>query len=214
MSEQDASPAPAPLSLVMKEYDVIRSEITDSTQRRFSILQYGLAAAGGVLAFGVKLIKDLGNPTPSAADSCSHDPCFLHVIPQHNILAWFVTAILSPALLWAVLILWVGEYQRIQRAGLYVREIEQKVNNFYQEQKVNMDILGWETWLVSKHLKVPYWGMWAFFSLGAIVIYALGTYYTAALDAKFSWLLWLGIVVNIGLIAYAGWQLRKATAAH
>lgn len=47
--------------------------------------------------------------------------------------------------------MWLGEYQRIQRAGKFLVELEQKIN-----LEASQEILTWETDLRRKHVHMKY----------------------------------------------------------
>ena len=106
------------IQIILKEYDLVRSEITDALKRRFSIMQYGMVGVGGLLAWGA---------------SHNDPPC----------LRWIVIALLAPGVTWAALFVWLGEYERTQRAGAYIKHVEAKLNDCFG----GMHVLGWESFL-------------------------------------------------------------------
>lgn len=117
-----------PVEIRLKEYEMIRQEILASMANRTSILSFGLATIGAVFTASIATYR-------------------------YSILSSFVLIFAVPAINCFILFMWLGEYQRMQRAGKFLRDLEKKVN-----EEVSKQVLTWETYLSSQrlHMKYPY----------------------------------------------------------
>lgn len=117
--------------VMLKEYETLRQEILTAMGSRNSILSFGLATIGAI--FTASLATQTGN-TPS-------------------LLASLILELGVPAISAFVLFMWLGEYQRMQRAGKFLVGLEKRIN-----ESVSSELLSWETSLRAerKHMKYPY----------------------------------------------------------
>ncbi|ODS36129.1 hypothetical protein BEH94_01855 [Candidatus Altiarchaeales archaeon WOR_SM1_SCG] len=110
------------LSVIMEEYKSLREESLTAMQTQQSILRFGTATLGIVLAAGLNLW-------------------------EKSLLPEFVFLFLIPLLSYLVIIIWVGEVERMIRAGTFLAQLEKKVNKAFGGKP---EALTWESWLRTK----------------------------------------------------------------
>jgi|CXWL01.1.fsa_nt_gi hypothetical protein len=117
--------------ILLKEYETLRQEILVAMSSRNSVLSFGLATIGAI--FTASLATQTG-ATPSLLSS-------------------LILELGVPAISIFVLFMWLGEYQRMQRAGKFLVGIEKRINDI-----ASKELLTWETSLRAKrgHMKYPY----------------------------------------------------------
>jgi hypothetical protein len=93
------------LEVVMHEYDAIRSEIDHSSTNQVSILSFGAAAVGLLVAAAGTLWTD------------------------EPLLAGLLLLFVVPAVGFLALAIHAGEFVRLTRAGLFLYELEECVNS-------------------------------------------------------------------------------------
>jgi hypothetical protein len=120
-----------PIEVLLKEYETLRQEILVSMGGRNSVLSFGLATIGAVF-------------TASIATQIGESP---------SVFSSIILAIVIPIICIFVLFMWLGEYQRMQRAGKFLAKLEQRIN-----KEAKKELLSWESKLRSKrkHMKYPY----------------------------------------------------------
>lgn len=110
------------ISVVMEEYKTLRAESLTAIQMQQSVLRFGAAILGIVLATGIN-------------------------VWDKPLLTSFIFLFLTPAISYLLIIVWMGEVERMVRAGKFLVLIEEKVNTvFGRTQKA----LEWESWLHTK----------------------------------------------------------------
>lgn len=115
---------------LFKEYDTLRQESLDSMQNRTQIVAFGLGTLA-VLA-GAVLSLDAGDRSP------------------HLIVAVFCIGL--PVISALVLYIWLGEVERMMRAGKHIQQLELRINGIF-----NTTVLTWETRLRStRSLQMKY----------------------------------------------------------
>jgi hypothetical protein len=117
------------IEIALKEYETIRQEILTSMTNRVSILSFGVAAIGAIF-------------TASIA-----------VFTSYSVLSGLMLILAVPAINSFILFMWLGEYQRMQRAGKFLVGLESRINELASSQ-----LLTWETSLRAQrsHMKYPY----------------------------------------------------------
>jgi heme/copper-type cytochrome/quinol oxidase subunit 4 len=118
-----------PVEILLKEYETLRQEILATMNNRVSILSFGLAGIGVVFTASL------------ATDSTNAHPLFSSLV--------LVLAV--PAISNFVLFMWLGEYQRMQRAGKFLVELENRINT-----ETSKELLTWETKLRTQHSHMGY----------------------------------------------------------
>jgi hypothetical protein len=105
------------IEIVMEEYKAIKNEINTSIINLQTILNFGLAAIGVLILAGATLIS------------------------QHEITS-ILFLLIIPIISYFILIIWLGELERLTRAGYAIRTIEKKINNY-----LGKEALIWEGWM-------------------------------------------------------------------
>ena len=115
------------VEILIKEYETLRAEILASMSNRISILSFGLATIGAIFTAGI----------------------IAYISSDNTILPSMVLSLAIPLTSNFVLFMWLGEYQRMQRAGQFLVGLEKRINNEASKQ-----LLSWET--SHRHMKYPY----------------------------------------------------------
>jgi hypothetical protein len=142
------------VEIMLKEYETLRQESLTAANSRTLTLQFGLAIIGGIIA------------AATASDK---------VIAQPFITSIVLIFVIQPISM-LILVIWLGEHQRIQRAGLHLTYLERRIN-----QKVSEKLLTWENNLrkdppeVSiQHMQYPYIAVVGLVTLVAISSFMIG----------------------------------------
>jgi len=117
--------------IILKEYDTIRQEILTSMNNRVSILSFGLAIIGAIFTATIAVSTTSGS----------------------SLLSSLMLVFAVPAINSFILFMWLGEYQRMQRAGKFLVSLEDRINKMASTR-----LLTWETNLREQrlHMKYPY----------------------------------------------------------
>jgi hypothetical protein len=120
-----------PIEIILKEYESIRQEILASMNNRISVLSFGLATIGAIFTASIAV----------------------YTTNTYSLLSSLMLIFAVPAIDVFILFMWLGEYQRMQRAGRFLVELERRIN-----EQASGAILTWETHLRSQrlHMKYPY----------------------------------------------------------
>ena len=105
---------------MMEEYKTLRSESLMSMQTQQSILRFGTASIGVVLAIGFQFWENAK-------------------------IFSIIFLVFLPLLSYLILFIWMGEVARMMRAGIYIHELEKKVNS--EIKVIKNKALEWENWL-------------------------------------------------------------------
>lgn len=120
-----------PVSVLLEEYQTIRGEILASMNNRVSVLSFGLATIGAIFTASIAV---------SAAGSYSQ-------------LSNLMLVSTVPVVTSFILFMWLGEYQRMMRAGKFLHDLEDRIN----EAAGHTSLLTWEHHLRSQgHMRYPY----------------------------------------------------------
>ncbi|HVN62380.1 MAG TPA: hypothetical protein VMT59_14045 [Gaiellaceae bacterium] len=146
--EEEAGVIEGWLGVVMNEYRTLRAEVIHSLALQQSCLVFGTLALGGLALAGFREWSDAKSRLPLLI--------FLVLVP----LVSYVNGCV-----------WLGEYARTARAGAFLAEIEDKVNEHFGRG----DALTWERWLRTPRKetgRVPQfaWNSWTIFSFFVIVV--------------------------------------------
>ena len=119
----------ASLDGMLKEYEALRQEIMTSMQTRGTILTFLFTVVGAIFA------------TVATTNNL------------HNIYTSLVLAFGVPAISIFALLIWIGEYERMQRAGKFLASLEVRYNNL-----TSSGALTWENHLREgrMHMTYPY----------------------------------------------------------
>lgn len=113
------------LTLVMHEYDAIRAELDTSLSAQVSIMSFGAATVGLLVAAAGALW------------------------PEEPLLAGLLLLLVVPAACFLALAIHAGEMVRLMRAGLFLNHLENCVNRAQWPAKAGNDragVLIWEQW--------------------------------------------------------------------
>ncbi len=121
---------------MLHEYKALRTEIQNSFASSKKILAVGLGIIGALLTGGV--INQINN-----VDINSVKPILLIIL----------LILVIPLVSLITLAMWLGERQRINRAGSYLIGLEKKINSF-----AHAELLDWENHLEKNelHMQYPY----------------------------------------------------------
>lgn len=173
-----ANPAERSLQLdaALAEYDSLRQESMASISNRITVVNFTF----GALAVMIAGLLAQSDPT---------------------LLSGAVAVLFVPQLAKTGLLIWLGEYDRSQRAGRWIRDLELRINSLVDNRSMS-----WESALMSKgtHMSYPYASTvllllgagWASLVVGFSIIYGN----LAANDPR--WLNWVAVVgVTIVIVA-------------
>ncbi|MEI7661334.1 MAG: hypothetical protein WCK34_04020 [Bacteroidota bacterium] len=163
--------------LVMEEYRAIKQEIAITLTNMQTVLNFGLATIGVLILAAATIISQ---------------------IEITGIIFLFVVPIVS----YFIVIIWIGELERITRAGFVIRSIEKKVNKFFSDEA-----LIWEGWMrgvydkkkKSKWLSSNYTSIIFLFNLISILSIAIGFFQVHGImyRANFIILILIELIINI-----------------
>lgn len=105
------------LKVLLEEYKALRAEIVAALQLQQQVVAFGVTVLAGVSAVSAAILKD--------------DP-----------LAAMLVGSLSPAIALALLLVWLGELERMVRAGTWVALLERRVGLLFPDLP---SPLGWES---------------------------------------------------------------------
>jgi Zn-dependent protease with chaperone function len=119
-SDGDTGQLPPDVALALKEYESVRREEIAAMQSHVSTLRY--AITGSVVLFGI-------------------------AAQQHadKYLGWAIALALLPLVILFSAVIWMGEYERMARAGRYIALAEERINGLLGEGVKGP--LRWESWL-------------------------------------------------------------------
>ncbi|NQS98088.1 MAG: hypothetical protein HQ591_06520 [candidate division Zixibacteria bacterium] len=111
------------VQVMMEEYKSLRSESLQSMGNRNSILTFGLGTIGLIFHAGISIIN------------------------TQDVFSFLIFSFFLPVLSLLLLVLWMGEAERISRVGVYLVDFEKKVNEIFKNDEQLRQLLHWETWL-------------------------------------------------------------------
>lgn len=118
VTEQAA--AEAWLSSVFEEYRALRQEVLTALQTHLSTLRYGITAASVLTGLAVQL--------------------------KESYLGAVIALVVVPLVIVFAAVTWMGEFERMARAGRFIAELEIRVNGHFPLCG-RAPPLQWETWL-------------------------------------------------------------------
>lgn len=162
-----------PVEIMLEEYKTLRQESLNAMNNRNTILSFGLATIGAVFAGSIVAYTDSAYPLISS----------------------LALILVIPAISSFILLMWLGEYERMQRAGKFLVELEGKIN-----KEASKKLLTWETQLRYKksHMKYPYYATVVLLIVISSVSLVLGVGVTDFSTA------WMFLVANVGVLIHSG----------
>ena len=118
-----------PLQAMLAEYAALREESLQAIQHRIMVMNFTFGALSVVIAGLV------GRRVP-------------------DLMSGLIALLFVPQMAKAGLLIWLGEYNRSQRAGRWLTRLEAKINDLLESP----DAMGWESALASRgtHMAYPY----------------------------------------------------------
>lgn len=167
------------LEVMLKEYEMLRQEIVTSMQTRSSILTFAFTTIGVIFAASITA----GSTT--------------------KLLSNLVLIFGVPSIAAFSLFQWLGEYERMQRAGKFIIKIENKVNNI-----TKIETMSWETHLASnrQHMSYPYNST----VFGMVIISLIGVglgLFTTTLETQDKWCYFLFSTFLHGIVYF--WTMNR-----
>ena len=178
------------LFVAIEEYKALRMEILNSIKLQYLTVQIGLTAIGVLLV----LLSTFLNKK---------------YLPQIFLL------ILTPAASYITLFLWMGEVERMVRAGIYIHSREKYMSTLFKGMP---SPLNWETWLrepvsngVDRHIAANYKSVIALYLGAAVTSILIGNtnYFKAKIPLK--WLFTIDFIEAIVFVGMLIYYYRKAT---
>jgi len=172
------------IEIMLKEYETLREEVLAAMSNRNSILSFGLAIIGAIF-------------TASIAT---------HTKTGYSILASYLLILAVPAVTNCVLFIWLGEYQRSQRAGKFLVGLEKRINAKAQEE-----LLTWETLLRKqlRHMKYPYDITVMLLTVISVISLIIGLV-TLRLYPVYMWVLAIGgVILHVVIYGYVVSRMSK-----
>ncbi len=118
------------LEVLMKHYEILENYATSAVpNNRNNILSFGLASLSAILTGNLILLTATGKEA----------------------LSGIIFILLLPTLSISILFLWLGEVHRMIRMGLFLVELEKKIN-----AKLKEDTLRWEQYIRQPAVKIRY----------------------------------------------------------
>jgi Zn-dependent protease with chaperone function len=179
-----ASSLPAEVGLSVEEYRSVRQEEIVAMQSQISTLRYGVT--GSVVLIGI-------------------------AAQQHadKYLGWAISLALVPLVLLFSAVIWMGEYERMARAGHYVAILERRLNDRLGESRWRP--LTWESWLREggashpriiggQHRYLTIACVFVGFQVAAVAMGLHFYWHQHAHDPARNWLIPTAVAVNLGIL--------------
>jgi Zn-dependent protease with chaperone function len=110
----------AEVDLAIEEYRTVRAEELVALQSHLAILRYGITGCAVLVGVAVQQHKD-------------------------RYLGWIIAIAIVPMVVLFSVVIWMGEYERMARAGHYLARLEARLNQRFSH--VDWPALRWESWL-------------------------------------------------------------------
>lgn len=172
------------IEILLKEYETLRQESLDTINNRNTILSFGLATIGAIFA-GSSIAYTTGT---------------------YSLVSSLVLILAIPAISSFVLFIWLGEYERMQRAGRFLVELEHKIN-----EESSKELLTWETYLRKRHahMKYPYHAV-VMLLIGISGISLTIGLVAAGFSATLMWRVAIvGVVAHLGLYLFVTSRISR-----
>jgi len=173
------------VEIMLKEYETLRQESLNSMNNRNTIISFGLATIGAIFAGSI----------------------VAYTTGTYSLISSLALILVIPIISIFVLFMWLGEYERMQRAGKFIAKLEDKIN-----VEASKKLLTWETHLRESQshakMKYPYTATMGLLIGISVVSMALGL--LGLVEADFSTtLMWL--VVTAGALYHVRLYLFMAS---
>lgn len=172
------------IEVMLKEYESLRQECLSSIDHRNTILSFGLAAIGAIFAGSIVVYSTI----------------------TYSFISSLALMIVIPFIGSLTVLMWLGEYERMQRAGKFLVEIERKIN-----KEISRELLTWETRLREQraHMKYPYHASVTLLIAISMVLFGIGLI-TAKFPAALTYLIAIvGTLFHFGLYIFVILRIAK-----
>jgi Zn-dependent protease with chaperone function len=172
------------IDLALEEYRTVRQEEMVAMQSQISTLRYGVT--GCVVLIGV-------------------------AAQQHadRYLGWAISLALVPLVVLFSAVIWMGEYERMARAGHYIAGLERHINAIFTDGACRP--MGWENWLREggnahsrvvggHHRYLTITSLFIGFQIAAVAMGLHFYWHDHAHDPSRRWLIPLAVAINLGIL--------------
>jgi len=177
-----------PEEILFKEYDSLRSESQNSMSNRNQILSFGLAAIALII---MGSIADFANTGVQKANL--------------NIAA-FNLIVVIPIICALILLMWLGEYERMRRVGIFIANLENQINTIAKKE-----LLSWETKLIEtkRHMSYPYYAALILLLLLSVISQFMGNSLIKLTDTQLYLLIASSFIFYVMIIGVIFFRLHK-----
>ncbi len=172
------------VEVMLKEYETLRQESLNTMSNRNTILSFGLASIGAIFTGSILAYTRGAYPLMSSL-------ALIVLIP-------FVSSF--------ILVIWLGEYERIQRVGRFLVEVEHKVNAQFSGK-----LLSWETYLREHraHMRYPYNATVALLVGISGILFAIGLATANFCTTLIYTISILGVLFHLGLYLFVTFRISR-----
>jgi hypothetical protein len=159
------------VQVLLEEYKTLRQEILTAMANRNSILSFGQASIGAIFTASIVTYKTA----------------------NYSVFSSLSLIFLIPTVVSFILFMWIGEYQRMQRAGKFLAQLEERIND--ESKQI---LLSWETSLRTNrlHMKYPYDTTVLLLTLISTVSVLIGLYSLHLSNAKLTPIIIVTLVIH------------------
>lgn len=171
------------IEILLQEYRTLREEILTSMASRNSILAFGLATVGVLYTAAAQMGHE------SVTGNLSH----------------LILILVLPFVCFFISLSWLGEYERIQRAGGFIARLEKRINDLAAER-----LLSWETELrmKKKHMNYPYHAILTLLTLLGLLSFGIGLYRWTGFNRCYLLYSCSALMVELVLFLYLSYKIR------
>lgn len=173
-----------PIEILIKEYETLRQEILSTMNSRISILSFGLGTIGAIFTASIAI----------------------YVTSNNIILPSLTLSLAIPFICNFVLFMWLGEYQRMQRAGQFLVGLEKRIND-----EASKPLLTWETTLRSQrqHMTYPYNTTVMLLLAISVISFVIGIINSQQTTGMIWGLAIAGVSIHVLVYVYASRRISK-----
>jgi len=172
------------VEILLEEYKMLRQESLNAMNNRNRILSFGLATIGAILAGSIAA----------------------HTKSTYSPVSCLALIFMVPVISTFVLLMWFGEYKRMQRAGKFLSGLEDRINKDARKR-----LLTWETHLRDKklHMKYPYYATVALLLVISWISLVLGLIAADLPATQMRLAAIAGALIHLGLGLYVRYRILK-----
>ncbi len=177
-----------PEEILLKEYETLRNESQNSMSNRNQILSFGLAAIALIIMGSVSVFNNTEFRTADLT------------IPSFNLI------VIIPIICALILLMWLGEFERMRRVGAFIANLEKRINELASKK-----LLSWETLLLQekKHMSYPYYAVLILLLILSIFSQFMGIRLIDFKDSDLFFLISICLLFYIILLVFIGYRIFK-----